>query len=68
MEYGNQTTIYGSNVNAIYRRGYEQGKKEQLEQDMGMIQNVLVQAENYEDFRDLLHREIRRIDTSATGI
>lgn len=68
MEYDKQTTIYGSNVNAIYRRGYEMGKKEQLEQDMGMIQNVLVQAENYEDFKDLLHKEIRRIDISAMGI
>ncbi len=63
MEYENQTTIYGSNVNAIFRRGYEQGKKEQLEQDIGMIQNVLRNSENYDDFRDLLSKEIKRIDT-----
>lgn len=68
MEYEHQTTIYGSNVNAVYRRGYEQGKKEQLEQDMGMIQNVLVQSENFEDFKDLLHKEIKRIDTRVMGI
>lgn len=63
MEYINQTTIYGSNVNAIFRDGFEQGKKEQLEQDVAMIQNVLRQSEDFEDFRDLLSKEIRRIDT-----
>lgn len=63
MEYNNQTTIYGSNVNAIFRDGFEQGKREQLEQDMAMIQNVLTQSENYEDFKDLLGKEIRRINT-----
>lgn len=62
MAYENQKTIYGSNVDAIFRRGYEQGKKEQLEQDIGMIQNVLVQSENFDDFKDLLGREIRKID------
>lgn len=63
MAYDNQTTIYGSNVNAIFRRGYEKGKKEQLEQDMAMIQNVLIRSEDFEDFKDLLSKEIKRIDT-----
>ncbi len=62
MEYENQTTIYGSNVNAIFRRGYEQGKKEQLEQDVGLIQNVIRNSENFEEFKELLSKEISRID------
>lgn len=63
MEYENQATIYGSNVDAIFRKGYQQGKKEQLEQDVAMIQNILIQSENYEDFRDMLGKELKRVDT-----
>lgn len=63
MSFENQTTIYGSNVNAIFRDGYEKGKKEQLEQDLAMIHDVLLKSEDFDDFRETLAREIQRIDT-----
>lgn len=61
MPYDDQTTIYGSNVSAIFKRGYEKGRREQLEQDMAMIQDILLKVENYEDFSSLLREELERI-------
>lgn len=61
MSYDNQTTIYGSNVNAIFTRGYAKGRREQLEHDVEMIKHLLLKAENYEEFRHLLSEELKRI-------
>lgn len=58
-----QTTIFGTNLNAVFRNGYQKGKNEQLEQDMAMIQEVLSRSNSFENFRNLLKKEIERIDT-----
>lgn len=58
-----QTTIFGTNLNAVFRNGYQKGKNEQLEQDMAMIQEVLSRSSSFENFRNLLKKEIERIDT-----
>lgn len=58
-----QTTIFGTNINSVFRSGYEKGRNEQLEQDMSMIQEVLRRSEDFEDFRALLEKEIKRVDT-----
>lgn len=63
MSDDSQTTIFGTNLNAVFRNGYEKGRNEQLEQDMAMIQDVLARSDDFEDFRNLLKREIKRIDT-----
>lgn len=65
MSDNSQTTIFGTNLNAVFRNGYEKGRNEQLEQDMAMIQGVLSRSDDFESFRELLKREIGKIDTKV---
>ena len=45
-----------------YDRIYDSGRKEQLEQDIAMIKSVVERSEDYDDFRQRLSDELRKLD------
>lgn len=47
-------------------RIYNAGRKEQLEQDIAMMRDVIDRSENYDEFRARLTDELRKLDTSVT--
>lgn len=47
-------------------RIYDAGRKEQLEQDIAMMRDVIDRSENYDEFRARLTDELRKLDTSVT--
>ncbi len=68
MSFYNQTTIFGSNINAVFSKGYEKGRKEQLEHDLSMIQDVLLKSDSYDDFKDILGKELKKLDLKAANM
>ena len=56
-------TIYGETPESTYLEAYNKGRKEQLEQDVEMIRAVAFRSENFEDFKQLLRDEIKKVDT-----
>ncbi len=51
----------GTNLENLYKQGYLKGQIEQLEQDMLMLDNIISKSQTYEDFKENLSNEIRRI-------
>ena len=47
-------------------RIYNAGRKEQVEQDIAMMKDVIDRSENYEDFRARLADELRKLDASIS--
>lgn len=51
----------GTNSENLYRLGYRNGQKEQIEQDLAMIEHLFENSEDCVEFRENLAGEIRRI-------
>lgn len=49
-----------------YDRIYRAGRKEQLEQDLSMLKDVVERSEDYQDFRAKLFDQIKRLDLNIT--
>lgn len=47
-------------------RIYNAGRREQLEQDISMIRDIVDRSEDYMDFRSKLGNELRKLDHSIT--
>lgn len=47
-------------------RIYNAGRREQLEQDISMIRDIVDRSEDYMDFRTRLSNELRKLDRSIT--
>lgn len=47
-------------------RIYNAGRREQLEQDISMIRDIVDRSEDYMDFRTKLSNELRKLDQSIT--
>ena len=65
MVIGYNGSIYGETQESTYSEAYNKGRKEQLEQDLEMIRGVAFRSENFEDFKQLLRDEIRKVDTKT---
>ncbi len=48
-----------------YEKIYRAGRKEQLEQDLSMLKDVVERSEDYNDFRSKLADQIRRLDLNV---
>lgn len=49
-----------------YERIYRAGRKEQLEQDLSMLRDVVERSEDYNDFRARLADQIKRLDLNVS--
>lgn len=49
-----------------YERIYRAGRKEQLEQDLAMLRDVVERSEDYNDFKGRLADQIRRLDLNVS--
>lgn len=57
-----QSTIFGQNLDLAYVKGFENGKKEQLQRDVVMIRDVAFRSKSFEDFKEKLREEIKGMD------
>lgn len=57
-----QSTIFGQNLDLAYVKGFENGKKEQLQLDVVMIRDVAFRSKSFEDFKEKLREEIKVMD------
>ncbi len=57
-----QSTIFGQNLDLAYVKGFENGKKEQLQRDVVMIRDVAYRSKSFEDFKEKLREEIKSMD------
>ncbi len=48
-----------------YDRIYNSGRREQLEQDISMIRDIVDRSEDYNDFREKLTDELRKLDLNV---
>lgn len=60
-----QSTIFGQNLDFAYVKGFENGKKEQLQRDVVMIRNVALKSRSFEEFKEKLREEIKRMDNKT---
>lgn len=57
-----QTSIFGPNLDLAYVKGFENGKKEQLQRDVVMIRDVAFRSRSFEEFKEKLREEIKKMD------
>lgn len=57
-----QSPIFGQNLDLAYVKGFENGKKEQLQHDVVMIRDVAFRSKSFEDFKEKLREEIKVMD------
>lgn len=50
-----------------HNRIYDSARREQLEQDIAMIRDIVDRSEDYADFQYKLATELRKLDHSITG-
>ncbi|AKA49472.1 hypothetical protein IX51_10640 [uncultured archaeon] len=60
-----QSTIFGPNLDLAYVKGFENGKKEQLQRDVVMIRDVAYRSKSFEDFKEKLRDEIKNMDRNT---
>lgn len=60
-----QTSIFGQNLDLAYVKGFENGKKEQLQRDVVMIRNVAFRSRTFEEFKEKLREEIGKMDNKT---
>lgn len=57
-----QSSIFGPNLDLAYVKGFENGKKEQLQRDVVMIRDVAFRSRSFEEFKEKLREEINKMD------
>lgn len=57
-----QSSIFGPNLDLAYVKGFENGKKEQLQRDVLMIRDVAFRSRSFEEFKEQLREEIKKMD------
>ena len=51
-----------TNLENLYRQGYMKGRKEQLEDDASMLENLFKISHDCSEFRENLSLELKRIE------
>ncbi len=65
MENQYETLVFGDHLDLAYVRGFEKGKKEQLQKDVVMIRDVAFRSRSFEEFKEKLREEINRVDSKT---
>ncbi len=63
MRVFDERKITSTNLENLYRRGYNKGRVEQLEHDVSMLENLLFKSQDCSEFRENLSLELKRIHT-----
>ena len=54
-----------TNLENLYRQGYWKGRREQLEHDVSMLENLIEMSHDCDEFMKELTRELKRISRDA---